>query len=179
MHLRLGKSIASGTSKGSKISTEESWSQARQRLGPIAKESSSISLSTNTNFASGSSKAMGDSSSRGKQGVSPGPVQGGNNVGHNWATRLDQFGQNMHGTHLYTDPSYRIAMKMEDILSPLESKVWVTFQGDRYMSLGGIEYVLSSSFECMDRYGKVHPRRPDQGARTKPTRGHPSGQQGS
>ena len=74
---------------------------------------------------------------------------------HKGATSLVYFGQNMHIAHLYTDPSYRIAMKMEDILSPLEQEVWVSFQGDRYMSLGGINYMLSPSFECTDRYGKV------------------------
>lgn len=122
---------------------------------------------------------MGDSSRRGNQGVPPGPPQGGNNAGNKGATRLVLIGQNMYGAYLYMDPNSKIAVKMEDILSPLESEVWVTFQGDRYMSLGGIEYMLSLAFDSMDRYDVIHPRRMDQGVRTEPLRSQQKEKQGS
>lgn len=125
MHLRFGKSIASGVSRPSTVSTKESWVQARTPLGPIAEESSS--LSTSTFSADESSNTMGDSGSRGNQGSQPGPPQGGKNVGHKGATRLCLIGQNLQGAYLYMDPSSKIAVMMEDILSPLETKVWVTF----------------------------------------------------
>ena len=116
---------------------------------------------------------------RGKQRAQPIPPQRGNNAGHKGATRLVLFEQNKLSAYLYMDTNSQIAIKMEDILSPLKFKVWVTFQGDRYMSLGGIEYMLSPSFERMDRYGWVLSTRQDPRTGTKPTRDHPSNPQGS
>jgi hypothetical protein len=69
------------------------------------------------------------------------------------------------------DPQSRITVKMEDIRSPLEAKVWVNFQGDRYMSLGGIEYVLTPSFEHMNRWGHLLPKDNERGAQTEPNHG--------
>lgn len=75
------------------------------------------------------------------------PPRDGNNARNGCSIRLVHLGENMYGANLYIDPQNKIAVKMEDILSPLETQVWVNFQGDRYMSLGGIEYILSPSFE--------------------------------
>lgn len=111
MHLRSRKSITSRASRQSRVSTEESWAQAREPLRPIAEESSSIFLSTSTSTAGGSSNTMGDLVSRGNHGAQPRPPQGGNNAGHKGATRLVLFGKNMHGAYLYMDPKSKLPSK--------------------------------------------------------------------
>ena len=63
---------------------------------------------------------------------------------------------NVHGAKLFIDPANRIAARMKDILSPLEAKVWINYQSDLYMSIGGIRYVLAPSFEHMDSLGRIH-----------------------
>lgn len=50
-------------------------------------------------------------------------------------------------------------MKIEDILSPPEPEVYVMFQGDRYVSANGTNYLLTPSYEDMNSQGIVSRRR--------------------
>jgi len=132
MHLRSGKSIASGASSTSRASTQGSGTQVQRPLSAIREDISSLSTEI-------SSEAF---------------------------VSMEDF-INLHATTSSqpldidlpkcSDPLNRLAMKIEDIPSTTEAKVWVTTQGDQYMSLIGIKYLLMPKFEHMDATGHQHP----------------------
>ena len=71
-------------------------------------------------------------------------------------TRLVFVRENRFGAKLYSDHFNRIAVKIEDIPTPTETEVWVRSQGDQYMSIMGIRYLLTLEYENMDAQGKLH-----------------------
>ena len=71
-------------------------------------------------------------------------------------TRLVFIRENRFGAKLYSDHFNRIAVKIEDIPTPTEAEVWVRSQGDQYMSIMGIRYLLTLEYENMDAEGQLH-----------------------
>ena len=80
----------------------------------------------------------------------------GQNAGLAFGIRLVYVWDNIHGAKIYMDPLSRIAVKIEDITSPLEPEVWVNYQGDRYMSSIGTCFMLTPLSERMDSTGTIH-----------------------
>lgn len=56
------------------------------------------------------------------------------------------------------DPQSRLTVKLKHIKTPLEEHVWVNYQGDRYVILGSIEYLLTPFVEQMDKFGRLNGR---------------------
>ena len=71
-------------------------------------------------------------------------------------TRLVFICENRLGAKLYIDHLNRIAVKIEDIPMPTEAEVWVQAQGDQYMSIMGIRYLVTPKYENMDADGRLH-----------------------
>ena len=80
--------------------------------------------------------------------------------------RLIYARNNRVDAKLYVDPSNRLVVKMENIVSPPDPYVMVMFQGDRYVSANGTNYLLTPSYEDMNLQGIVFRRR----AETEPPR---------
>ena len=57
--------------------------------------------------------------------------------------------ENQLGAKLYSDHFNRIVVKIEDVPTPTEAEVWVKSQGDQYMSIMGIWYLLTLEYMSM------------------------------
>ena len=73
-----------------------------------------------------------------------------------YSTRLMFICENRLDAKLYIDQLNKIAVKIEDISMPTEAKVWVRPQGDQYMRIMGIRYLITTKYENMDADRILH-----------------------
>ena len=153
MHLRSGTSLASGSTAKSKVSTQASGTQAKSPLTTIVEDTSSTTSETSSQSLSETSETMEDfqnlnMDARGKMNFDAATL------GYN--TRLMFICENRLGAKLYIDHLNRISVKIEEIPMPTEAEVWVRPQGDQYMSIMGIRYLITTEYENMDADGNLH-----------------------
>ena len=169
MQLRSGTSIASGSTATTKASTQASGTQAKGKLSVIIEDYSSRSSKTSSQTTSEASAFMeGFANMNLNAGF---PTVDAALLGYD--TRLIFVRENRFGAKLYSDHFNRIAVKIEDIPTPTEAEVWVRSQGDQYMSIMGICYLLTLEYENMDMHGKLHVQ-PHVCTFSKPMYGMPS-----
>ena len=132
MHLRLSKSIVSGKSKPSKVSTQGSGMGNKPRLSPIVEDlylgETDSTTSTSISMAS----------------YSEGMSEDMHKVGFEvplFNTKLIHLRNNKRGAQLYVDPSNQIVVRLADIPAAPEPFVQAMFQGDRYVG-----HILNHSF---------------------------------
>ena len=155
MHLRSGKSIASGSTLVSKISTHNRKITPSSTRTPIIEDFSLDSKSNFTVLESKASVAMGDSTISGGL-VGPQPRLPTHMKSVKFDTKLVLFNKNKHGCKLNYNLLNSCAIKMEDIPMPFDPKVMVNFQGDQYISVNGTRYLIMPMFDDMDNKRKVH-----------------------
>ena len=121
MHLRSGKSIVSGQSKPSRVSTQGSGTGNNPRLSPIVENlylgETESTTSTSISMAS-YSEGMSEDMHKVRFEV---PL---------FNTKLIHVHNNKRGAHLYVDPSNQIVVRLADIFAAPEPYVQAMFQGD-------------------------------------------------
>ena len=153
MHLRSGTSIAFGSIARSKVSTQASGTQPKNPLTAIEEDTPSTASESSSHSTSETSETM-----EGFQNLNL-DVNKALNVDAaslGYSTRLIFICENRLGAKLYIDPLNKIAVKIEDIPMPTEAEVWVRPQGDQYMSIMGIRYLITTKYENMDSDGNLH-----------------------
>ena len=106
MHLRSGKSIASGNSKPSKVSTQGSGTGNNPRLAPIVEDSylGETESTTSTSISMASyNEGMSEDMHRVRFDI---PL---------FNTKLIHMRNNKRGAHLYVDPSNQVVVRLADI----------------------------------------------------------------
>ena len=170
MQLRSGTLIASGSTATTKASTQASGTQAKGKLSVIIEDYSSRSSKTSSQTTSEASAFMeGFADMNLNVGF---PTVDAALLGYDTLFDL-RLRENRFGAKLYSDHFNRIAVKIEDIPTPTEAEVWVRSQGDQYMSIMGIWYLLTLEYENMDMHGKLHVQ-PHVCTFSKPMYGMPS-----
>ena len=147
MHLRSGKSIASGTTRPS-LSTQQSGVGKTDPLAPIIEVYSSSETDSQSTYA----KSMATPSVHQEEFLFP--------------ICLIYVRNNRLDAKLYMDPYNRLAVKLENAISLPEPYVMVMFQGDRYISATDTTFLLTPSYEDMTPQELVFHRR----AETEPIR---------
>ena len=146
MHLRSGKSIVSGQSKPSRVSTQGSGTGNNPRLSPIVEDlylgETKSTTSTSISMAS-YNEGMSEDMHKVRFEV---PL---------FNTKLIHVCNNKRGAHLYVDPSNQIVVRLADIPAAPEPYVQAMFQGDRYAGTEGTIYLMTTSYEDMDSHGAV------------------------
>ena len=146
MHLSLGKSIVSGQSKPSKVSTQGSGTGNKCRLSHIVEDLYIGEMdSTTSTLISMASYSEGMSGDMHKVRFEI-PL---------FNTKLIHLRNNKRGAQLYVDPSNQIVVRLADIPAAPKPYVQAMFQGDWYMGTKGIVYLITPSFEDMDSHGFV------------------------
>ena len=163
MHLRSGRRLESGSQASTRIYSQGSGTQLPRLLGSIKEEivpnSSSDSLSS---MASGSSHHMDNLIDLDKP-TSP-AMTSANPM--SFDTKLVFIRENAVGAKLYWDPTNRLVIKIEHVMSPFEPEVWASYQYHQYMSQSGTTYVITSHFEWTNMTGRI--LKPDARATTEP-----------
>ena len=122
MHLGLGKSIVSGHSRPSKVSTQGSGMRNNPRLSPIVEDlylgETESTTSTSISMAS-YNEGMSEDIHKVRFEV---PL---------FNTKLIHLRNNKRGAQLYVDPSNQIVARLANIPIAPEPFVQVMFQGDR------------------------------------------------
>ena len=152
MHLRSGASITFGLQASTKASTQASGVQAKSLLSAIIEGQSSSSSDTSRQSASEASASM-DSFRNLNLNNSTMNVDA---VAMGYDNRLVFIRENQFGAKIYEDVHNQTAVKIEDMPTPTEAEVWVRSQGDQYMSVLGVRYLLTPEFENMDADGQLH-----------------------
>ena len=120
MHLRSGKSIVSGHSKPSKVSTQGSGTGNNPRLTPIVEDlylgETESTTSTSISMAS-YSEGMSEDMHKVRFEI---PL---------FNTKLIHVRNNKRGAQLYVDPSNQIVVRFADLFAALEPYVQAMFQG--------------------------------------------------
>ena len=146
MHLRSSKSIVSGHSKPSKVSTQGSDMGHQHRLSPIVEDlylgETESTTSTSISMAS-YNEGMSEDMHKVRFEV---PL---------FNTKLIHLRNNKRGPQLYVDPSNQIVVRLADISAAPKLYVQAMFQGDRYVGTEGTIYLITPSFEDMDSHGVV------------------------
>ena len=128
-----------------KASTQASGTQAKGKLSVIIEDYSSHSSETSSQSTS---EAFAFMEGFGNMNLNAGfPTMDVALLGYD--TRLVFVRENWLGAKLYSDHFNRIVVKIEDIPTPTEAEVWVRSQGDQYMSIMGIRYLLTLEYENM------------------------------
>ena len=146
MHLRLGKSIVSGHSRPSKVSTQGSGMGHKPRLSPIVEDlyigetESTTSTSISMAFYN---EGMSEHMHKVRFEV---PL---------FNTKLIHLCNNKREAQLHVDPSNQIVVRLADIPTAPEPYVQAMFQGDRYVGTEGTIYLITPSYEEMDSHGVV------------------------
>ena len=146
MHLRSGKSIVSGNSKPSKVSTQGSGTGNNPRLTPIVEDSylGETESTTSTSISMASyNEGMSEDMHRVRFDI---PL---------FNTKLIHMRNNKRGAHLYVDPSNQVVVRLADIPVTPEPYAQAMFQGDRYLGTEGTIYLITPSYEDMDSHGVV------------------------
>ena len=154
MHLRsAGTSIASGSVARTKVSTQASGTQTKSSLKIIEEGTPSTPSNSSSQSTSEASATMEDFQNLNLEDSTSMDV---NVALLGYDTRLVFIFENWLGAKIYIDHLNRIAVKIEDIPMPTEAEVWVRAQGDQYMSIMGIHYLVMPKYENMDADGCLH-----------------------
>ena len=134
MHLRSGKSIGSGHSKPSRVSTQGSGMGQNPRLSPIVADiylgETESTTSTSISMAS-YNEGMSEDMHKVRFEV---PL---------FNTKLIYLCNNKRGAQLYVDPSNQIVVRLVDIFMAPEPYVQAMFQGDWYMGIESTIYLIT------------------------------------
>ena len=173
MHLRTGRFLAFGSRIVSQNSTQSRKAPKSRPLDPINEDTSSDADSATTVMGSEASLSMGDFINFVRQTNMPTTMQQPTR-GVRFDIQLVFLRENKHGAKIYCDPHNNCAVKIEYIHSPFEPKVMVNYQGDHYMGVNGVKYLITPLFEDMDPTGRIFHTKAD----SEPSAGNPSSSKG-
>ena len=158
MQLRSGKSIHSGTTLQSKVSTQESGTR-EPPLAPIPEDqdqsdTNSVSIHTESSITgSVDSMEMGDTSGHAHKEH----MYDTHYEPPTFNVQLAYEKDNVYGAHIYVDPLNNHVVKMgpDQGLAKPEGWVMAMYQDDRYINEHGVVYLITPSYEHMNCFGVI------------------------
>ena len=173
MHLRTRRFLASGSRIVSQNSMQSRKAPISRPLDPINEDTSLNADSATTVTGSEASLSMGDFINFVRQTNAPTTIQQPPR-GVRFDIKLVFLRKNKHGAKIYCDPRNNFDVKIEYIHLPFEPEIMVNYQGDHYMGVNGVKYLIKPLFEDMDPTGRIFHTRAD----SEPSAGNPSSSKG-